>query len=172
MDITAYYFKRLISIIWLIFICSSVFSQATDKSYRIKISDNRNLQHNSFDYIFKDDSLKIFGVSDYGKSKVDYFSKKLSKKEMKSIRNYLFAFPVDSLQKEYFDDFTSFGYIAADHFPRVIEVEIRRGLKQSKTKATNCWVNHIYNLFVYLNQYIPNEEVKLKFIKEDFKKFY
>ncbi len=156
----------------MIFVCLNVFSQKADKSYRIKITDNRNLQHNSFEYIFKEDSLKIIGVSDFGKSKVNYYSVKLKKKEVKAVREYLFAFPVDSLQKEYFDDFTSFGYIAADHFPRVIEIELRRGLIQSKTKATNCWVEKINTLFEFLNQYIPLPEVKLQFKKEDFKKHY
>lgn len=163
---------KFIATIGLSFICATAFSQAADKSYRIKISDNRNLQHNSYDYIFKDDSLKIMGVADYGKSNVLYFTKKLSKKEVKAIRSYLFSFPVDSLQKEYFDDFISFGYISADHFPRVIEIDFRRGLKMSKTKITNCWVESINNMFLFLNQYIPKEEVKLKFLKQDFKKFY
>ena len=148
-------FTKFISIICLCLVCSTVFSQSTDKSYRIKISDNRNLQNNSYDYIFKDDSLKISGVSDYGKSNVLYLAKKLSKKEMKAIREFLFNYPVDSLQKEYFDDFTSFGYISSDHFPRVIDIDFRRGLKMSKTKITNCCVESISNLFLFLNHYIP-----------------
>ena len=158
--------------IFLCFASSNLFAQGGDKSYRIKISDNRNLQNNSYDYIFKGDSLKIMGVSDYGTTSVIYYATRLKRKQIKAIRNYLFSFPVDSLKKEYFDDFTSFGYISSDHFPRVIEIDFRRGLKLDKTKITNCWVENINNLFEFLNQYIPQPEVKLIFKKEDFKKYY
>ena len=158
----------------VVFLFSGFISEAQSvaKSYRIKVTDNRNLQLNSYEYLFKDDSLKIFGTSDNGKSKVSYLSKKLSKKERKAIRNFINTFPVDSLQSEYFDEFTSFGYITSDHFPRVIEVEIRRGLTQYKSKATNAWVAKYVELFSFLNTYIPDEGVKLKFLQSDFKKTY
>ncbi len=158
----------------IVFLFSGFVSiaQSGSKSYRIKVTDNRNLQLNSYEYLFKDDSLKIFGTSDNGKSKVSYLSRKLTKKERKSIRNFINAFPVDSLQSEYFDEFTSFGYITSDHFPRVIEVEIRRGLTQYKSKATNAWVAKYVELFDFLNSYIPDEGVKLKFLQSDFKKSY
>ncbi len=144
--------------------------QAANKGYRIKISDNRNLQFNSYEYLFKGDSLKIFGVSDNGKSKVNYLSRKLKKKERKSIIKFLAQYPADSLQAEYFDDFVSFGYISSDHFPRVVELEIRKGLTQYKSKATNAWVKRYGELFDFLNTFISSQEVKLKFLESDFKK--
>lgn len=151
-------------------VCTNVFAQKKDNSYRIKISDNRNQQYLSYDYLFKNDSLKISGLSDNGRTNVNYFSKKLKKKEQKKIAKYLSTFVNDTLQKEYFDDFFSFGAITADHFPRVIELEYRLGLNQFKSKATNCHVIKMEEFFTFLNQFIPKSEVKIKFVKTDFKK--
>ncbi len=145
-------------------------AQAVKNSFRIKITDNRNIQHNTIEYLFKNDSLKIFGISDYGKSEVNFLAVKLKKQQAKAIKKFIFSFPVDSLQQEYFDDFVNFGYITADHFPRVIEVEIRLGLKQYKSKATNAYVKIYATLFDFLNAYIPREAVRLQFIETDFKK--
>lgn len=162
--------KRNFLLLFFLLICIDVFSQKKDISYRIKISDNRNQQYLSYDYLFKNDSLKISGLSDNGRTNVNYFSKRLKKKEQKKIVKYLSTFVKDTLNKEYFDDFFSFGAITADHFPRVIELEYRLGLSQLQTKATNCHVIRIEELFLFLNQFIPKEEVKLKFNKVDFKK--
>jgi hypothetical protein len=164
--------KKLNFIVILVFVCLNAFAQKEDKSYRIKITDNRNHQHTSYDYLFKNDSLKISGLSDYGDTKVDYFSKKLSKKEKKKIAKFIQTFPADSLQETYFDDFFSFGAITADHFPRVIELEYRKGLKQYKSKATNCYVDRFNKLFLFLNQFIPLGEVKINFVKTEFKKHF
>lgn len=154
----------------IVFLPHYSIAQKADKSYRVKITDNRNQQYLSYDYLFKNDSLKIFGLSDHGRTNVNYLSKKLSKKEQKKILKYLSAFVKDTLQKEYFDDFFSFGAITADHFPRVIELEYRIGLNQYKTKATNCHVIKMEELFTFLNQFIPKAEVKINFSKTDFKK--
>lgn len=153
-----------------LFIYLNSFAQKKDDSYRIKITDNRNQQYLSYGYLFKNDSLKISGLSDNGRTNVNYFSKKLKKKEQKKIVTYLSTFVNDTLQKEYFDDFFSFGAITADHFPRVIELEYRLGLNQFKSKATNCHVIKMEELFTFLNQFIPKAEVKINFIKTDFKK--
>lgn len=151
---------------------SGVYGQSLENTYRIKISDNRNNQYTSYDYVFKNDSLKIMGLADYGKRTVEYYTGKLPRKAQKAIKKYLANMHPDLLEKEYFDDFTSFGYISADHFPRVIEIEFRQGFVMSKTKITNCWVGKVSDLFQFLNNYIPTKEVKLLFSRDDFKKHY
>lgn len=164
--------KSFLFFSFFLFVCSTVFSQKKDNSYRIKISDNRNQQYLSYDYLFKNDSLKISGLSDNGRSNVDFYSIKLKKKQQKKITSYLKLLIADSLQTEYFDDFFSFGAITADRFPRVIQLEYRLGLSQYQSKATNCHVQKMENFFIFLNQFIPKESVKLKFNKSDFKKSY
>lgn len=163
---------RSFLLLFFLLIYANAFAQKKDNSYRIKISDNRNQQYLSYDYLFKNDSLKISGLSDNGRTNVNYFSKKLKKKDQKKIIKYLSTFVNDTLQKEYFDDFFSFGAITADHFPRVIDLEYRLGLSQFKTKATNCHVTKMEELFTFLNNFIPKEEVRIKFNKNDFKKSY
>ncbi len=147
-------------------------AQRHSQAYRIKIEDNRNLQYNSYEYLFKDDSLTISGMADFGRTRVSYLKLKLTKKQRKTILNYLKTFPLDSLQKEYHDDYHNFGYIAADHFPRVIDLEIRVGLKQYFSKAANAYVNHYGRLIQFLNDFIPDETVRIKFKESDFKKSY
>ena len=165
-------FKKIVSLTLFSFAATFLFAQKQDNSYRIKISDNRNQQYISYDYLFKNDSLKISGISDNGGTSVNYLSLKLKKKHRKEILNYLKTFTKDTLNKEYFDDFFSFGAITSDHFPRVIELEYRLGLKQFQSKATNCYVQRTADLFLFLNQFIPKQEVRIKFNKTDFKKHY
>ena len=160
---------KLILVVLVLFSISG-FAQRTDKSFRIKVSDNRNLQFTSYEYLLKDDSVKISGVSDYGKSRVVYLAKKLKSKQKKAIRNFLKDFPVDSLQKEYFDDYANFGYISSDHFPRVIELEIRIGLKQHFSKASNAYVKNYARMIDFLNTLINDDVVKINYPESDFKK--
>ncbi len=161
-------FKILLAV--FVLFSMSIQAQRIDKSFRLKVSDNRNLQFTSYEYLLKDDSMKISGVSDYGKSRVVYIAKKLKSKQKKAIRNFLKDFPLDSLQKEYFDDYVNFGYISSDHFPRVIELEIRTGLKQHFSKASNAYVKSYARLIDFLNTLINDDVVKINYMETDFKK--
>lgn len=137
----------------------------------ITISDNNGFQFLSQDYRITHDSLFITGVSDNGKTKVDYLKRMLTKSEKKQIQLFFTKFSCDSLQKEYFNEFNSMGYITYDHYPRVINMTLKKNDNYCETKITNCFVFRVSNMINYLNDFFP-AEVKIFFKKEDFKEAY
>lgn len=138
------------------------------ESYSITISDNVNLQYQEYNYHFWNDSLVITGLSDFGRSHVSYLRRKLEKEERKKITDFIFQLHADSLDTAYFHEFASFGYISADHFPRVINLEIRYHGKVVNSKITNCYVRKVATLFEFLNQFY-SKEVHILYRENDFK---
>lgn len=149
------------------------FPQQTypDQMLFIFIKDNTALQYVSNEYTFTSDSLKIRGDSDYGRKKIDYLARKLTRQEFKKITAFLKSFPLDSLEDAYFSDFTNMPYLSPDNYPRIVEVEgIFKG-KLFKTKMTNCYAEKIAGLCTFLNEFIPSE-VQIRLNKEKFNAFY
>jgi hypothetical protein len=149
----------------------SVIAQPSKRKLSIVIKDNVNMQFISNDYLITQDSIVIKGDSDYGRSKVNYINKKLSKQERKNLEQFMKTFPLDSLEDAYFNDFKNMDYISPEHFPRVIEVSIEYNKKNYKTKITNCYVYKLGRLFDFLNSFFP-PEVRIKFSQDDFKASY
>ncbi len=160
----------LIAIVIFFLVSPGVFAQK--KSFmRVAVKDNVNMQFISNDYLITKDSITIKGDSDYGRTKVNYLSRKLSKTEKKSVEQFMKTFPADSLWETYFSEYNNMEYISPEHFPRVIEIAIDYKEKTYKTKLTNCYVYKAADLFDFLNPLFP-PEVRIKFKKEDFNAFY
>ena len=150
---------------------NGALSQKKITKIDITISDNNGFQFLSQDYRITHDSLYITGVSDNGKTKVDYLKRMLTKVEKKQIQLFFTKYNCDSLRKEYFNEFNSMGYISYDHFPRVINITLKKNENYCETKITNCFVYRASNMINYLNDFFP-AEVKIFFKKEDFKVAY
>lgn len=156
--------KKLVLIFLLLSVKLS-FSQ----DISIYIADNRGNQNISYDYLFTNDSLVITGVSDYGKTKVDYLKRKLTKEETKSLKTFFKKFALDSVKENYFYDYSNFDYISADHFPRVIEVRFKIGERKSYTKITNAYVLYLADFFNEVDKLLP-AEVKFQLKPADYAK--
>lgn len=135
------------------------------------MKDNVGMQYISNDYYMHNDSLFIKGDSDFGRTKVDYLKRKLSKAEIKKIKSFMQTFPVDSLEDAYFNEFNNMSYISPDHYPRIIDLEITYKGKEYKSKMTNCYANKIANLCNFLNDFFP-PEVRIKLPREEFNAFF
>ena len=159
------YYFALISVMVLISI--STYSQ----NFTINIDDNAGLQYQNNIYNITNDSLTIKGKSDYGRSNVEYLKRKLTTSEKKQIAKFITSFPADSLKETYFNEYSNFDYISAEHFPRVIEVTIQKQKKTIHTKATNAYVYLLADLFNQLNFLFP-PEVIIKYDKSKFNAMY
>ena len=141
------------------------------QNFSIDIDDNAGLQYQNNIYHVTQDSVTIKGKSDYGRSNVDYIQRKLSASEKKQIQKFIATFAADSLKETYFNEYSNFDYISADHFPRVIEVNIEKQKKNIHTKATNAYVYLLADLFNQLNFLFP-PEVNIKYDKSKFNAMY
>lgn len=149
--------------------CSCVYGQV--KRFSLYINDNTGTQHQTCTYVITQDSLIIKGLSDYGRTPVNYLNRKLEKKEIDTLRFFLKSLTLDSLSDQYYNEYNNFKYITADHFPRVIEVEFVIDKKEKKTKITNAYVERIARLFEIMNKLIPSE-VRINYNRNDFNAFY
>jgi len=163
--------KNIFLISIFISVCFCANSQHGKKFISVSIKDNVNMQFISNDYIVTKDSLIIRGDSDYGRTKVNYINRKLTKSEKKSVEQFMKSFPADSLWETYFSEYNNMEYISPEHFPRVIDINFVYKDKNYKTKMTNCYVYKAADLFDFLNPLFP-PEVRIKFKKEDFNAFY
>ena len=156
----------------LLFVFPCFFSwKANSQHFSIYINDNLGTQYNSAIYKFTNDSLIITGVSDFGRARVNYLNRKLNKSEVTALQQFIRSFPIDSLMDVYFNDYSNFQYISADNFPRVLEVEVVKGKKLMKSKATNSFVSLYARLFEAITPLLP-EEVKLKYDRAEYNAFY
>ncbi|GEM_PF-846477 len=151
-------------------------STAPDAKVMVQINDNISLEFGTNDYIFTKDSLFIRGTSDYGRQKIDYLQRKLSKKEIKKIRLFLKSFPLDSLEDAYFVESNEpqFSMQAAGghhSFPRIIEISGRFEKKNFYSKMNNCYAAKVAGFCEFMNQFFP-PEVRIKLRKEDFQTVY
>ena len=144
---------------------------ACSQHFSISINDNMGSQYNGASYRITNDSLVINGVSDFGQAHVNYLNRKLNKVEKINLQHFVKSFPADSLKEIYFNDYSNFEYISADNFPRVLEVEIVKGNKKNKSKATNAYVAAYAGLFDELNPLLP-AEVQFKYDRKKFNAFY
>ena len=141
------------------------------QNFTIDIDDNAELQYQNNIYHVTQDSVTIKGKSDYGRSNVDYIQRKLTASEKKQVQKFITTFAVDSLKENYFNEYSNFDYISAEHFPRVIEVIIEKQKKTVHTKATNAYVYLLADLFTQLNFLFP-PEVSIKYDKSKFNAMY
>lgn len=164
--------KNIAAAFFLIFVFAlSAEAQHSKKNISIAIKDNVNMQFISNDYYITNDSLIIRGDSDYGRTKVRYIGRALSKKEKKGIKNFLKTFPADSLEDAYFSDYSNMSYISPEHYPRVVTLEMEYNGKEYKSKMTNCYATKIADLCIFLNDLFP-PEVRIKLKKEEFNAFF
>jgi hypothetical protein len=151
----------------LLLLCWSVKAQ----HFSVYINDNRGYQHITYEYRLTEDSIFITGISDYGKTKVNYLTRKYTKEESKSLKSFFKKFSLDSVRTNYFADYSNFKYIAADNFPRVIELLMHVNEKEKRIKITNAYVNYLSPFFDKINMLLP-QEVKILLKKEDFGKVF
>lgn len=155
--------KRLLILAFIL----PLLSQAQD--FTIYITDNRGKQYISYNYLITTDSLIIAGLSDNGKTNVNYLSRKLSKGESKSLNSFLKDFTMEKLNETYFGEYANFSYINSDNYPRVIEARLVSGERKKMTKLTNAYVNALKPLFDKIETLLP-DEVKFGLKPEDFGK--
>lgn len=155
----------------LLFSISGNALAQSGKGWKIELSDNDGKMHQLNRFIFRNDSLLISARSDYGRSNVDYLRRKLTKTERRTIEKFIVAFPADSLQKDYFNEYNNFTFIDADHAPRVLEVEIGKKGNIFSSKSVNAWVR-LYDLLIQnINPYLP-DEVRIKYERDTFNAFF
>lgn len=141
------------------------------QNFSIDIEDNGGLQMQVNNYHITQDSLVIKAKSDYGRTHVDYLQRKLTNAEKKELSKFVTAFNADSLKQTYFNEYSNFDYITADHFPRVIDVSLSIKSKIIQTKATNAYVFLLAELFDQINKLLPSE-VGIRYDKNNFNAMY
>lgn len=149
----------------------SAFAQPIHKLTTIIISDNYNFQYLQNEYLVTSDSLIITAINDKGDTRIEYLKKQLAPAETNSLREFLNSYRHDSLMPEYFGDLANLGYIAYDHFPRIINITLQGPQLLKKVKVTNCYVQKAASLIQFLNSLFP-PEMRIKYYEKDFQKIF
>lgn len=160
--------KKIIALVGLLF---ASFSPSFSQNWQIEIKDNLAKMQMEQVYRITPDSLIITGKADYGRTNVNYLLRKLSEKEVATVKDILKKFPADSLKEVYFNDYSNFKQIDEENYPRSIDVKINKDGKTYISKATNAWVELYVRLFDAVNPMFP-AEVRVLLDKSKFNVFY
>jgi len=146
-------------------------SVANAQIFRIEFQDKQGLMQGYVSYVFSNDSLVIASKSAYGTSNVEYLKSVVAKSEKKSFPKYIFSFPVDSMQSNYFNQYNSFDYIDSEHFPRVLSLNMNVENTFYGSKCTNAYVCYYAKNIDAINPML-SDEVKIPYDKQKFNAFY
>ena len=146
-------------------------SIANAQTFRIELQDNQGLMQGYISYVVTNDSLVITSKSDYGRSNVEYLKRTLTKSENKSFSKFIYSFPVDSIQLNYFNEYNNFDYIDSEHYPRVFSLNMNVDDKFYGSKCTNAYVRYYARTIDAINPMLTNE-VKIPYDKQKFNAFY
>lgn len=137
----------------------------------IRLEDNTGKMNVAYIYYITSDSLFIKGVSDYGRTRVNYLARILTSEEKKRFADFLSGYPFDLVQEKYFNDYSNYTFIDYENFPRAMKLNLRKGNHEISSEMTNAWVG-VYDLVLqHLNTIVP-AEVKITYDKSAFTAFY
>ncbi|CAN5364108.1 hypothetical protein BH11BAC2_BH11BAC2_10000 [soil metagenome] len=159
--------NKLRILVVMMFVTRITFAQ----NFSLELSDNNGVMEQKNVFKVTQDSLSIVARSDYGRSIVNYLNRSLTPDEKIGMSKYLKAFPLDSIQKLYFNEYNNFQFIDADHAPRAFELKIVVGDSTYESAATNAYVYLYARLITQLNTMLP-AEVKINYDINKFKAFY
>lgn len=160
------YILRFCLLIFYFHISLPIYAQQGKNKFSIYITDNKNVQYQAFEYSVTQDSLVISGLSDYGKSKIDYSRRAFTAEEKTRLSKFMLQFPLAKFSELYFKDYANLGYISPEHFPRVIDITISNLGKSKKIRINNCYVVEFAGLFDLLNTML-GDEVKIVYDAKD-----
>jgi hypothetical protein len=151
----------------LVFILSVANAQISP----IKSQDNQGLMQGYFNYVVINDSLVITSKSDYVRSNVEYLKLTSAKSEKNSFSKFIFSFPLDSIQLNYFNQFANFNRIDSEHCPRVFSLNMNIDDTFYGSKCTNAYVCYYARIIDAINPLLKNQ-VKVPYDKQKFNAFY
>lgn len=141
------------------------------QQFMVEMKDNTEILNQENCYRITNDSLIITARSDYGRTIVNYLSRRLSKKESKSFSKFIRSFPADSLAVNYFNEYTNLKFIDAEHSPKVLELKIFKEGVTYNSKATNAYVRLYKRMIDAINSIVP-QEIRIKLDPANFNAFY
>ena len=130
--------------------------------FSLRITDNRGNQLSTYIYQILDDSLLIKGKSER-EHMVDYYSRKLNRKEIKQIKACIAEINYAELKGKYAGGYANLGYITATNFPRIMELD----LNDKHVSINNMFVPELASIIDCINPLLP-AEVRITYNAEQF----
>ncbi len=137
------------------------------KDFYFQISDNTGLAHVWNDYLVTADSLFLTGDSDFGRSRVRYIARPLTRAEKKMLDAFFNKYDFTRLEDRYWNEPNQEQLTDPVHTYRIIKAEGRYRHHVFRTSMQNCYAEKVVRLIAIMNRLVP-AEVRIKLNKEDF----
>lgn len=141
------------------------------EDFYLLIKDNIGLVNVWNDYKITRDSLFITGDSDFGRKRVQYLSRPLSKKEKKEIASFFRKFDLNKLEDIYMNEPNHEQLADEVRTYRIIQMEGQYKKTFFRSSMQNCYSETFASVIELMNRFVPNE-VRIRIKKEDFKVFF
>ncbi len=137
------------------------------KDFYLLLKDNISLVNVWNDYKLTADSLYIIGDSDFGRKRVRYLTRPLTKKEKKEIAAFFKKFDLNKLEDIYINE-PNHEQMADDvRTYRIIQMEGQYKKIFFRSSMQNCYSSTFVSFVNLMNKFVPGE-VRIRVNKEDF----
>lgn len=137
------------------------------KDFYLLLKDNISLVNVSNDYKITSDSLIITGDSDFGRKRVRYLTRLLSKKEKKEIAAFFKKFDLNKLEDIYINEPNHEQMADEVRTYRIIQMEGQYKKTFFRSSMQNCFSSTFVSFINLMNKFVPGE-VRIRVYKEDF----
>lgn len=153
----------------LAFVLLNTFSLKAQlpKDFYLLLKDNISLVNVWNDYKLTPDSLIIVGDSDFGRKRVRYLTRPLSKKEKKEIAAFFKKLDLRKLEDIYINEPNQEQMADEVRTYRIIQMEGQYKKTFFRSSMQNCYSSTFVSFVNLMNKFVPGE-VRIRVNKEDF----
>jgi hypothetical protein len=157
---------QIVCLLFYLLLGFSVHAQLK-KDFYFQISDNTGIAYVWNDYLVTADSLIISGDSDFGRSRISYLTRSLTRAEKKMLNAFFSKYDFSRLDDRYWNEPNQEQLSDPVHTYRIIKAEGRYGHHVFRTSMHNCYAEKIAQLISLMNRLVP-AEVRINLNKDDF----
>ncbi len=137
------------------------------KDFYLLLKDNLSLVNVWNDYKLTADSILIIGDSDFGRKRVRYLARPLSKKEKKEIAAFFKKFDLNKLEDIYINEPNHEQLVNEVNTYRIIQLEGQYKKTFFRSSMQNCYSSTFVSFVNLMNKFVP-DEVRIRVFKENF----
>lgn len=137
------------------------------KDFYLLLKDNLSLVNVWNDYKLTADSIIIIGDSDFGRKRVRYLERPLSKKEKKEIAAFFKKFDLNKLEDIYINEPNHEQLADEVRTYRIIQMEGQYKKTFFRSSMQNCYSSTFVSFINLMNKFVPGE-VRIRVYKENF----
>ncbi|NNF01235.1 MAG: hypothetical protein HKN22_00980 [Bacteroidia bacterium] len=141
------------------------FNTATAQCELVVI-DNAGSKSSYIKYVVRGDSLIVTALTDFGRTRVEYLEEQLKGSQLKNVRKKIMKW--SKQENSRYSNEANLDRYGEAFAPRELKCVFQHKDQNSQVRIFNCYHPQLNELFLLLNDLLP-EEIKIDYNNSDFK---